>query len=234
MESPDFNPYQAPQTTEPEAWLNEAADPVPWEDKARLPGAWPRIKAMLVLFFTKPSELAERIPNTDGIGAPWAFYLLMSLPYIAFMGLIFAFMGSLFFLMVPRDQTGPPRGFFAGMMGAEFVLFVLVQLGFVFVAALIVHFLLWLFRGLPAGRGLGQSMRATLYVWGITSLGAWIPGLNMFVILGGMVMLGIVLAKVHRTEVWRGLCAVFSPLLFCCCGYIAIFVAAFSSAAMQR
>ena len=34
------------------------------------------------------------------------------------------------------------------------------------------------------------------------------------------------LARIHRTETWRGICAAYTPLLLCCCFYGAVLIAA--------
>jgi hypothetical protein len=67
-----------------------------------------------------------------------------------------------------------------------------------------------------------QTIRAHAYAQAFIGLGAMIPYIGILVQLAGLVWMGMGLARMHRTDTWRGICAVFTPfLLLCCCAIIA-------------
>jgi hypothetical protein len=59
-----------------------------------------------------------------------------------------------------------------------------------------------------------------------TTLANFIPLVNILVLLGGPALLGMALARMHRADTWRGVCAAYTPYVFCCCGYAGIIAAA--------
>jgi hypothetical protein len=44
-----------------------------------------------------------------------------------------------------------------------------------------------------------------------------VPYLGILVQLAGMVWMGMGLARMHRTDTWRGVCALLTPIFLCCC-----------------
>jgi len=96
----------------------------------------------------------------------------------------------------------------------------------------------WLTRGLKGGRGVEATYRTLLYGFGTFNAVLWVfnlwvflpiwiglglVGLFMIVGLGCWVLQGVLLAKAHGTETWRGVLGVFLPwilLICCCCGSI--------------
>jgi hypothetical protein len=80
------------------------------------------------------------------------------------------------------------------------------------------HFFLWLWGGLRPGVGVQQSLRAYGYAHAFLQLAGFIPLIGALVQIAGMVVIGMGLARMHRTDTWRGVCAVLTPLfLLCCC-----------------
>ncbi len=67
----------------------------------------------------------------------------------------------------------------------------------------------------------GQSIRATVYTYAFILIASFIPLVGLFAVLGGAVLLGIGLSRMHRTDLWRGIVAVFTPLVLCCGTYLA-------------
>ena len=230
---PYQNPYQAPEAPILEQHSDiDSLPPVPWEDHEAHPGFWKRIGAMFSLLFSNPLELADRIPVTEDLGPAWRFNLVMAVPYLAFTGLMMAFMGTMI-AFLPADP-GAPKGFMAGIFGGEMIFIILFYLVGVFFCGAVAHAALWMWGGTREGRGLGQTVRTCGYIWGFVNLGMLVPCVNAIVMLGGMVYLGMGLARVHRTDTWRGICAVFTPFLFCCLGYAAILLAGLTLGAFKH
>lgn len=231
----DLNPFRAPGAAHLEPTPEFPAGglrPVPWEDEASYPGFWQRIGAMFSLLFSNPLELADRIPASEGLAPAWRFNLLMAAPYLAFTGVIFAFMGSMF-AFLPKDPN-MPKGVMAGLFAGELLFFLAIFLVGIFVYGAIFHCALWMWGGTREGVGLGQTIRTCGYVWGFANLGMLIPCLNIFVMLGGIVYLGMALARVHRTDTWRGICAMFTPVFVCCLGYAGLLIIGFTAGALSH
>ena len=203
--------------SEPGQPFQEALRPIPWEDAEAYPGLWQRISAMFSLLFSNPMEVADRVAVTDGLAPAWRFNLLMAVPYLAFTGLILAFAGTVFAFIPPDPQM--PRGLMTGIFAGELLFIVALFCVGIFVYGVIFHAALWMWGGTRQGLGLGQTVRACGYLWGFVNLGMLIPCLNILVMLGGLVYLGMGLARIHRTDTWRGICAAMTPMLICCLGY---------------
>jgi len=200
--------------------------PIPFEDLEAIPGFWPRIGAMFRLVFSNPLELFDRVPVTEGLGAPWRFLLLMSIPVFLIVALLFFFVG-LGVMLAALEQTGKGDGkAIAAVMPVIFGAILLLMPLFAFLGMIIGgalnHFFLWMWGGLKPGVGMGQSIRAYGYASAFIQIGALIPYLGFLVQIAGMVVIGMGLARMHKTDTWRGVCAVLTPLfLLCCCGIIA-------------
>ncbi|HET6329375.1 MAG TPA: hypothetical protein VFF76_01175 [Holophagaceae bacterium] len=191
--------------------------PVPWEDLETFPGFWKRVGGMFSLLFSKPLELADRVTVTGGLAPAWRFNILMALPYLGFIGLIFAFMGSVFAFAPPDPNM--QRGLMAGIFIGEMLFIAAIILVGMFVYGAIAHAMLWMWGGMREGRGLGQTIRFCGYAWGFVHLGMVIPCFGGLVALAGLVYVGMGLARIHRTDIWRGICAILTPVLLCCLGY---------------
>jgi hypothetical protein len=78
--------------------------------------------------------------------------------------------------------------------------------------------------GLRPGVGLNQTVRAYGYASAFIQIGGMIPYLGILIQLAGMIAMGMGLARMHKTDTWRGICAMLTPfILLCCCGVIAAF-----------
>jgi len=204
-----------------------ALRPIPFEDLEAMPGFWSRVGAMFRLVFTNPMELFDRVPATEGLGAPWRFLMLMSVPVFLIMALLFFFVG-MGIMLAALEQTGKGDGkAVAAIMPVIFGAILLLMPLFAFLGMIIGgalnHFFLWMWGGLKPGVGTGQSIRAYGYASAFIQIGALIPYLGFLVQIAGMVVIGMGLARMHKTDTWRGICAVLTPLfLLCCCGLLAI------------
>lgn len=199
------------------------ARPLPFEDPA-IPGFWARVGAMFQLLFSEPFAILERVPAGDGFGAPWRFLLLLSLPALLLVGLVLAVVGAgvAVALLAERRPEGAVLALLPVLlMGVAAILPFLLFLGML-VGGAVFHACLWLWGGTRAQVGLRQTIRAYGYAHAFVQLGGWIPYLGLLVQLVGMVWIGIGLARLHRTDDWRGLAAVFTPLLLVCCGALAL------------
>ncbi len=219
---PSQNPYEPPRYDvdgSPEPPSADDPRPIPFEDLEGIPGFWRRVGTMFQLLFKTPYNLVDRIPVTDGLGAPLRFALLCSLPItllMALIGILLAVMGGI--LATQGTAKGPEGWIFAGLGLFYTVLIPLSVLAGFFVGGVLSHFFLWIWGGLRDGRGLGQTMRANGYYLGFFMVFYLVPILNVFVALGGPAIQGITLARLHRTDTWRGVCAAYTPL---CCGCLA-------------
>ncbi len=200
--------------------------PVPFEDHEAFQGFWSRVGGMFRMVFSNPMELFDRVPITEGLGAPWRFLLLLSIPIFLIMALVFFLLGmGLMFAALEQVGKGGSRALAAAMPLIFGVILLLMPL-FTFLGMVIGgafnHFFLWMWGGLKPGLGTSQSIRAYGYASAFIQIGGLIPYLGILVQLAGLVVIGMGLARMHKTDTWRGICAVLTPvLLLCCCGLAA-------------
>lgn len=211
-----------------------ALRPVPFEDLEAMPGFWERVGAMFRLVFTQPFELFDRVPVTEGMGAPWRFLLLLSIPIFLIMGAVFFLVGMGATMAALEAKAGGEAHTFAAFMPIIFGVILLLMPLFSFLGMVIGgalnHVCLWMWGGLKPGVGADQSIRAYGYASAFLQLTQFVgavPFFGVFIQLGlqiaGMVVIGMGLARMHKTDTWRGVCAALTPLvLVCCCGAILI------------
>ena len=48
----------------------------------------------------------------------------------------------------------------------------------------------------------------------------WVPLLGPLIQIAALALMGMGLARMHRTDTWRGVCAAYTPFLLCCCCYL--------------
>jgi len=235
MSSEIQDTYQTPQ-----ADINAGLRPVPFEDRETTPSLWERILGMFKLAFASPMEIFDRVPVTEGLAAPWRFYLLMSLPYILLVGLLLVLIATVGFGALAASGQGRSLALLSGI-GVGVVVLILgltplfIFLGMV-ISGAVIHACLWIWGGTKHGVGVVQTIRAEGYAHGIMTLLllplqilSMIPFLGILFSMASMagvvtilVFKGMGLARMHRTETWRGIVAVFTPLiLLCCCGILA-------------
>ncbi len=199
--------------------------PVPFEDPEAFPTFWSRVGGMFQLVFSNPMELFDRVPVTEGLGAPWRFLLLLSIPVFLVMALVF-FLVGMGIMLAALEQSGKDGRAVAAVMPLIFGGILLLMPLFSFLGMVIGgafnHFFLWMWGGLRPGLGTGQSIRAYAYASAFIQIGGLIPYIGLLVHLAGLIVTGMGLARMHRTDTWRGICAALTPLfLVCCCGLLA-------------
>jgi len=216
-----------------------ALRPVPFEDPEAFPTFWSRVGGMFRLVFSNPMELFDRVPVTEGLGAPWRFLLLLSIPVFLIMALVF-FLVGMGIMLAALEQTGKGDGkAIAAVMPLIFGAILLLMPLFSFLGMVIGgafnHFFLWLWGGLKPGVGTSQSIRAYGYASAFTQIGGLIPYIGILIHIAGLIVTGMGLARMHKTATWRGICAVLTPLfLVCCCGLLALLTVPALLAAANR
>ena len=194
----------------------EGPRPVPFEDLEAFPGFWSRVGGMFQLVFRDPLELFGRVPVTEGLGAPWRFLLLLSSPGFLLVALVFFAAGMGIAIAAPEETGRAGSRVLAAAMPFIFGAILLLMPVFSFlgmvVGGALNHFFLWLWGGLRPGVPAAQSIRAYGYASAFVQLGGFIPILGLFVQLAGMVVIGMGMARMHRTATWRGVCAALTPL----------------------
>jgi len=201
--------------------------PIPFEDTGAIPGFWARVGAMFQMVFRNPLELFDRVPATEGLAAPWRFLLLLSIPVFLIVALLFFFLG-MGIMLAALEQTAKDEGrAIAAVMPLIFGALLLLMPLFTFLGMLIggmvSHFFLWMWGGLRPGLGMNQTIRAYGYASAFIQIGSLIPYVGFLIHLAGMVVIGMGLARMHKTDTWRGVCAALTPIfLLCCCAILGI------------
>lgn len=235
-----------PEWTPP---VSEALRPIPWEDTETHPSWWARLVATVRLSFSAPMDAADRIPVTDGFTKPYFYLLLCTAPVLVFTAigqmLSVAIQGAL----LGSFGAGRPNPFQelglgtlgAGALALIVILFLLVAMPLflfigMFIGGALSHMFLWMFGGTKEGVGIGQTIRCYAYANGVYQLVSAIGSIPivgcffLFLLIPFAIVwlayYGLALARMHRTESWRGVCAAFAPVvLTCCCVGIGVAVA---------
>lgn len=223
-------PPAFPPFAEPPPSPAPSLRPVPFEDTEAFPDFWPRVGGMFRLVFSNPMELFDRVPVTEGFGAPWRFLLLLSVPVFLIMAAVF-FLVGMGIMVAAVEQTGKGDGkTIAAIMplifGGILLLMPLVSFLGMVIGGALNHFFLWMWGGLKPGVGPDQSIRAYGYASAFIQIGGLIPYLGFLVQIAGMVAIGMGLARMHKTDTWRGICAVFTPLVLICCCLVPLLIMA--------
>lgn len=226
----DEPPRLPPPVTPPPIAAGLALRPVPFEDLEAVPGFWPRVGGMFQLVFKNPMELFERVPVTEGFSAPWRFLLLLSVPVFLIVAVVFFLVGmGIMVAALEQSGKGGSRAFIAVMpviFGGILVLLPLFTFLGMVIGGFFSHCFLWMWGGLRPGVGMNQTVRAYGYASAFIQIGGLIPYLGILVHLAGVVVIGMGLARMHRTDTWRGVCAALTPLLLVCCCLVPVVIMA--------
>jgi hypothetical protein len=232
MEPQTFNPYQAP-ASDLGAGLEAPAEgqrlPLPFEDHLRYPGFWSRVGGMFQLLFSRPMELFERVEAGEGFVKPMLWSFLLSTPILLLTVVISLAFGALAFL--PSTGRNDFPRWLPLFMAVGYPAFIIAsQAAWMFLGGLLNHACLWMWGGLKHNAGLQHTLRAQGYFQGFFMLAYLIPLLNILVALAGPALLGMGLARLHRTDTWRGVCAAYTPFLLCCVLYAGFIMVAIGAA----
>ena len=191
------------------------SSPLPFEDP-ECPGFWNRLGLTLRCVCTAPMAAYGALPRGRSLGAPWRLKLLLAAPCYLLLGLGLGLL-QLTLVAIACCQPSPlPRVAFWAFPALILALLIagpLLQLATMLVGGLLLHGLLWIFRGTRTGLGARQTIRATGYTQAVQGLLLLAPILGLFAYPCGKVALGLGLARLHRTEPWRGLAAALSQAL---------------------
>lgn len=254
------NPYEPPQSDliHPDQDRGPSDVPlVPWEDKARIPGFLDRILATMRLM-ARPGEAGPSLGLHRRIGPAVSYFAWVGLPMIWVMQILAALFGPTDPMAGILDRFGlPHQAPPPGMESFQRTLQVVVSLFFpvsmaigMAVIGFVSHAGLWLTKALRPGRGLEATFRTLLYGYGTFNgvlwvfngwvflpplLGVVMLGLSALLSLAFFVQAGILLAKAHGTETWRGVLGMFLPwIIFACCCGLAIAALGGFAAALAR
>ncbi len=239
----DDNPYLPPQAELSPPPTPDQGPLVPWEDKLTYPDLWTRILETGRLML-RPSDAGRALGASTRVAPAVGFLALVGLPALWLVQIVVALVGPLdagakfseVFGLPPTPAA--PAGMESFQRTVSLVVALLMPIFIALGVAIlggINHLGLWMLRGLRARRGIDVTFRALLYPVALFQLvGAWvgfwvflppIPGLVLLGLslvwwLGTTVYEGILLARAHDTDTWRGILGVLLiPLLLgCCCG----------------
>jgi hypothetical protein len=235
MNSDEFNPYRAPEavlTTPAEFPDATVLRPVPFEDIEAEPRFWPRVWAMFSLLFKNPMELAERVPVTQGFSAPWQFQMVLAIPLLVLVVLIAVVFGLITVVASMesgKHASGGPPPWFMGLFPLVYLIILpIMQFLNMFIIGALSHGSLWIWGGHKQSAGLHATCRLTGYFLAFFMLVGLIPIIGSLAALVGPIFLGMGMARIHRTDTWRGICAAYTPLMVFCCGIAVMFFAIFA------
>ncbi|MBK8727521.1 MAG: hypothetical protein IPL96_16150 [Holophagaceae bacterium] len=239
------NPYEPPQSelVHPDQERGPVDVPlVPWEDPALYPGFPARVVETMKLVF-RPAEAGPSFGLHPKVGPAITYFACIGLPLVWVMQILVALVGSpdssapiLDLFGLPHQTPPPEMAQFQKTIQVAVALFFPISMALgMAVIGFASHGGLWLVRGLGAGRGLAATFRTLLYAYGTYNAVLWIfngwvlvPPVAGLVLLGisGLLSLaffvhaGVLLARAHGTETWRGVLGMFLPWIVfaCCCG----------------
>ena len=203
------------------------AELLPYDDLEHYPKFWNRIWATISLFLLNPNSAFERIHHAEFGFDALSFLLAITWPI--------HIVGALFKLLAVYSPW--IHGHYSGRLNLSDVTLLNTVLSIVFypvgvwisfwIAVAISHGSLWIWRGLYNGYSITLTARASGFALGIFSLfyipfslfffivpvhQAW-PYLGVIIQILVLTLVGFSLAKSHCIQVWRGIAAIFTPML---------------------
>ena len=243
------NPYLPPTAPLDHPGTDEVGPRMPWEDSVAYPAFADRVLATLGILL-RPTQAGAALGAGRRLGPAIAFYALVGFPLVWLVQVLAAvlrpgaplpWMGWFGLPKMPAptpEAVGLQRTIaLAGALAAPVTLAVSLA-----VTGAVNHVGLWLTRGLRHHLGIEVTYRTILYAHGALGLvgsvfALWpllppVAAMILFVLLAAFwiaaaVYQGVLLARAHRTESWRGVLGVFLPwiLLGCCCGLLGLALA---------
>ncbi len=233
------NPFAPPQADLAAPAPDAAAPHMPWEDRAAFPTLGARVIATLQWLVRRPAELGPALAAPTDVVPPIGFFALLALPLtlaIALLGILSpvqpfwqAWMG----LPTPPQPEGFARtlGMVIALFWAPFGL----TLGML-IMGLLIHAGLWATGATRSKVGLVATFRTLLYGSAAGTLAAFplalcqfLPGVAgqigqmAYLVFTSLVLTtwyGLLCARAHRTDTWRGVLGAWLPFLafLLCCG----------------
>ena len=239
------NPYEPPQSEliHPDQERGPAGVPlVPWEDRVAYPGFILRVMETMKLVF-RPSAAGPSLGLHPRIGPAVTYFACIGLPMVWVTQILVALLAPtdanaaiLELFGLPHQAPPPEMEQFQKTVQVAVALFFPISMAMgMAVIGFASHGGLWLVKGLKAGRGLAATFRTLLYAYGTFNgllwvfnvwvllppwFGLGVLGLSAVLSLAFFVQAGLLLAKAHGTEAWRGVVGMFLPWVVfgCCCG----------------
>lgn len=233
------NPFAPPQADLAAPDSGGPQPRMPWEDRAAHPALGDRVVATLRWLVRRPAELGPALATPADLASPIGFFALLALPLTIATALLGAFFPAQPFWQAWMGVPAPPQpeGFartialLIATFGAPFGL----TLG-ILVGGLLTHAGLWAVGATRQRLGLTVTFRTLLYGSAAGALASFplalaqfLPGLagqvgqiahTLLTLLVLTTWYGLLYARAHRTDTWRGVLGAWLPLLafLLCCG----------------
>jgi len=225
------NPSLPPEESMGPLRLEDEEKLLPFEDKANIPGLVARIAATFRVFWSDTALAGEGLGLRQDILPGIVFYALVGLPVAVVAGVaqIFYPVQPWFMSLMQTPKPAVPSGM-ALIFTLVGVLLAPLWIAVAFaIAGLLNHAGLWMVGGTRAKLGLPVTYRALLY--GAATLVVPVslaelalnrlPGpfgtLGQVISLGAQLGIffyqGVIFARAHRTDTWRGVMGLLMPLL---------------------
>lgn len=233
------NPFAPPQADLAAPEPGMSGPRMPWEDRAAFPALGGRVMATLRWLIQRPVELGPALAAPADLVPPIGFFALLALPLTLIAALLGAFFPVQPFWQAWMGLPTPPHpeglartlALMAATVGVPFAL----ALG-VLIMGLLTHAGLWTVGATRQKLGLLATFRTLLYGSAAGTLAAFplalaqfLPGVagqigqiahTLFTLLVLTTWYGLLYARAHRTDTWRGVLGAWLPLLafLLCCG----------------
>lgn len=178
--------------------------------EARGPGLGLRVWRTLRAFLDDPPGAWAALGEGRSLAAPWRLKLLFAAPLYLGAALGLALLQIMLLAAAWAHPNPLPRGaawVLPGALAALLVAGPLLQFAAMVLGGVLLHGLLWAFRGTRQGAGLRQTLRAAGYTQAFVGLLGLAPPLGLVAHPAAKLLLGRGLARLHKTEPWRGLAA---------------------------
>lgn len=228
---PNANPYAAPRAevdAEPDRSPGES---MPFEDPVTYPSFGARVTETLRWLVADLPRAGRGLGGNLGLGSPIGFFALLALLPTTLAGLLAVLFPPqpIWQVWMGAPQATAPSGGLLALMLLGVLLAGPIGTGMgLLIAGLVNHLGLWIVRGTREGLGLVVTYRAVLYGSTVVSLvvlpfqllghlpgllGSYLLVLPILLHVASLFYQGVLLARAHRTETWRGILGVWLPVL---------------------
>lgn len=236
------SPYLPPDTPHPVL----EGRPLPFEDKDHHPGLMDRIIATIRVFWADAALAGEGLGLRSDIGPAAAFYAIVGLPVVITAGVLQIFfpIQPWFMSLIAAPKPPSPEGLAViGSIVGVLLAPLFIAIAFA-ITGLLNHAGLWMVGGTAAKLGLPVTYRTLLYGAGALAVPISLAELALdrlpgtfgtygqVITLGAQVGIffyqGVIFARAHRTDTWRGVLGMLMPILvfgLLCGGVLGILLA---------